>query len=249
MNAFRIAVATARVEMAALLRRPGVLAVIAALAAFPLLTYHHLFDGATNQIVAAQMYYLNTFAPVGIGVALADRFVRDRTLGVREVLDALPVGVAARVWGRFIGLVAGAAVPVLVVWLAQGGHIAVARHDPGVLALALVAFAAGVLPGLVLVCALSMIGPALLGVPLFRVVFVVYWFWGNLVPTQLAPSPSATWFTPIGGITLSAIFHANLGYQPVTIGDGVGSVTVLALAGVGLVTALHYLEHRRRSTA
>jgi hypothetical protein len=86
-------------------------------------------------------------------------------------------------------------------------------------------------------------------VPLFRVVFVIYWFWGNLVPTQLAPSPSATWFTPIGGITLSAIFHADLGYQRLSESDGVGSVTVLTLAGVAVVAVLHYLEHRRRATA
>src|SRR5947209_6269502 len=182
----RIVWATAHVEMLALLRRPGVVAVIAALAAFPLLTYHHLFDGSTTQIVVAQTYYLNTFAPVGIGVALADRFVRDRTLGVQEVLDAVPVGVATRVWGRFAGLVTGAAVPVLAVWLAEAARIAVLRHDPGALGLAVATFAAGSLPGLVLVCALSLIGPALVGVALFRVLFVVYWFWGNLVPAQLA---------------------------------------------------------------
>lgn len=249
MTAVRVAAATARLELVALLRRPGPVAVIAALAAFPLLTYHHLFDGGTSRIVAAQMYYVNTFAPVGIGVALADRFVRDRTLGVREVLDALPIGVAARVWGRFAGLVAGSGVPMLAVWLVQAGHIAVARHDPGAIGLAVGAFAVGVLPGLVLVSALALIGPALLGIALFRVVFVLYWFWGNLVPVQLAPSPSASWFTPIGGITLSAIFHADLGYQPVRLTDGAASITVLTLAGVALVAVLHYLEHRRRATA
>lgn len=249
MTALRVAAATARVEIVALLRRPGLLAVIAGLAAFPLLTYHHLFDGSTTQIVAAQLYYLNTFTPVGIGVALADRFVRDHTLGVREVLDALPVGVAARVWGRFAGLVAGAAVPLLAVWLVEAVRIAVMRHDAGAIGLALAAFAAGVLPGLVLVCGLCLAGPALLGVPLFRVVFVIYWFWGNLVPTQIAPSPSASWFTPIGGITLSAIFRADLGYQTLSAVDGVGSITVLTAAGLALVATLQCLEHRRQSTA
>ncbi|MFC0435103.1 hypothetical protein [Kutzneria buriramensis] len=245
----RIAAATARVELVALLRRPGVVAVIVALAAFPLLTYHHLYDGSTTQIVVAQTYFMNTFAPVAIGVVLADRFVRDRLLGVQEVLDALPVGIAPRLWGRFLGLVVGSALPVLAVWLVAAAHIAVIRHDSNALLLAAASFAGGVLPGLVVVCALSLLGPAVLGIALFRVVFVVYWFWGNLVPTQLMPSPSATWFTPIGGITLSAVFHADLGYPSLTVADGVASITVLTVTGAVLVVALQYLERRRRTAA
>ena len=38
----RVARATARVELVTLLRRPGVVLVVAALDAFPLLTYHNL---------------------------------------------------------------------------------------------------------------------------------------------------------------------------------------------------------------
>ena len=196
-----------------------------------------------------QTYFMNTFAPVAIGVVLADRFVRDRLLGVQEVLDALPAGPASRLWGRFLGLLSVAAIPVLAVVLVAAVHIAVVRHDPGALPLALASFAAGIVPGLVVVCALSLIGPAVLGVALFRVVFVVYWFWGNLVPAQLVPSPSGTWFTPIGGVTLSAVFHANLGYQPLTAVDGVAAITVLTVTGAALVVALHYLERRRRAAA
>jgi ABC-type transport system involved in multi-copper enzyme maturation permease subunit len=244
-----VAWATARAELLALLRRPGVMAVIAALAAFPLLTYHHLYDGDTTRIVVAQAYFMNTFAPVAIGVVLADRFVRDRALGVEEVLDALPVGAAPRLWGRFLGLVVGAAIPVLAVWIVAAAHIAVVVHDPTALLLALVAFAAGVLPGLIVVCALSMVGPVLMGIALFRVVFTVYWFWGNLVPTQLMPSPSASWFTPIGGVTLSTLFHADLGYPALTVTDGVASITVLTVTGAALLVALQYLEHRRRAAA
>ncbi len=249
MRPCSVAAATARMEIAANLRRPGLLAAIAALAAFPALTYHHLFSGSTAaQVVGVQTYFLNTFAPVGVGVAFADRYLREGTLGVREVLDALPAPAAARIWGRFAGLVTAGALPILSVWAVQAAHIALVLHTGTVLPLAAASFAAGVLPGLVAVCGLCLIGPVITGLPLFRVLFVCYWFWGNLVPAQLFPSPSATWVTPIGGVTLTGLFHAPIGYRDVAA-DAVASICILLALGVALVAALQYLDHRRRATA
>jgi ABC-2 type transport system permease protein len=244
-----IAIAAARAEASAAWRRPGALAAIAALAAFPLLTYHHLFDGSLAKVVIQQTYYMNTFAPVAVGVIFADRFVRDRQLGVREVLDTLPTSAAARLWGRFAGVIAAGALPVLAVWLVQALHIALVTHRAAALGLAAASFSVGVLPGLVAVCGLCLAGPALLGLPLFRVLFVCYWFWGNLIPSQLFPSPSETWATPIGGISLSGIFHIDFGIGRAAAVDGIGSVTVLVIAGLVLVSALQFSERRRRATA
>ena len=248
-NNVRVALAAARVEAAAAWRRPGVVTAIAALAAFPFLTYHHLFDGSLAKVVIQQTYYMNTFAPVAVGVIFADRFVRDRVLGVRDVLDALPASPGARVWGRFAGVIAAGALPMLIVWLAQAVHIAVVTHRAAALGLAVASFAVGVLPGLVTVCGLCLAGPMLLGLPLFRVLFVCYWFWGNLIPSQLFPSPSQTWATPIGGIALSGVFHVDFGDGRMATVDGIGSVSVLVLAGLTLVATVQYQEYRRRATA
>jgi hypothetical protein len=244
-----IAMAAARMELAATVRRPGVLAAIAALAAFPALTYHHLFSASTPaQVVATQAYYLNTFAPVAIGVTFADRYLRDATLGVREVLDALPASAAARMWGRFAGLVIAGALPVLAVWAVQVVHIALVLHRGAVFGAAAASFAAGILPGLVMVCGLSLIGPVIMGLPLFRVLFVCYWFWGNLVPSQLFPSPSETWVTPIGGVALTGLFHPPLGYH-YAAAAAAASISIVLAIGVALVATLQYLDHRRRATA
>jgi hypothetical protein len=245
----RVALAAAHAEVSAAWRRPGAVTAIAALAAFPFLTYHHLFDGSLTKIVTQQTYFMNTFAPVAVGVIFADRFVRDRLLGVREILDALPTSPAARIWGRFAGVIAAGALPMLAVWLVQAVHIALVTHRAAALGLAVASFAVGVLPGLVTVCGLSLIGPVLLGLPLFRVLFVCYWFWGNLIPSQLFPSPSETWATPIGGIALSGIFHVDFGDGRQAAIDGIGSVSVLVIAGLALVAALQYQERRRRATA
>jgi ABC-2 type transport system permease protein len=249
MTAQRVAAATARMEIAALARRPGTAAAIAVLAAFPLLTYHHLFTGTAAQVVARQAYYLNTFAPVAVGVSFADRFVRERTLGVAEVLEALPVSATARLLGRFAGLVVAAAMPMLVVWAVAAARIAGVTHQATVFGLAAAAFAAGVLPGLVTVCGLCLAGPQVTGLPLFRVLFVCYWFWGNLIPGQLFPSPSGTWMTPIGGIALTGLFHADLGYGQVRAVDAAASICILLASGATLLCALQYLDTRRRTAA
>ncbi len=246
---FGVALAAARAEASAAWCRPGAVAAIAALAAFPFLTYHHLFDGSLAKVVIQQTYYLNTFAPVAVGVIFADRFVRDRQLGVREILDAVPTSAAARLWGRFAGVIAAGALPMLVVWLVQASHIAVVTHRGAALGLAVASFAVGVLPGLITVCGLCLAGPVLLGLPLFRVLFVCYWFWGNLIPSQLFPSPSETWATPIGGIALSGVFHVDFGDGRVAAVDGIGSVSFLVIAGLVLVSVLQYSERRRRATA
>lgn len=246
---FGIALAAARAEVSAVWRRPGTAAAIAALAAFPLLTYHHLFDGSLAKVVSQQTYFMNTFAPVAVGVIFADRFVRDRLLGVREILDTLPTSPAARIWGRFAGVIAAGALPMFAVWLAQAVHIALVTHRAAALGLAMASFVVGVLPGLAAVCGLCLAGPGLLGLPLFRVLFVCYWFWGNVVPSQLFPSPSGTWATPIGGIALSGVFRVDFGYGRIAAVDGIGSVSVLVIAGLALVAALQYQEYRRRATA
>jgi len=245
----RVAVAAAHAEISAAWHRPGAVAAIAALAAFPFLTYHHLFDGSLAKVVIQQTYYMNTFAPVAVGVIFADRFVRDHRLGVREILDTLPASPAARIWGRFAGVITAGALPMLAVWVVQAVHIAVVTHRAAALGLAAASFAVGVLPGLATVCGLALAGPALLGLPLFRVLFVCYWFWGNLIPSQLFPSPSETWATPIGGIALSGVFHVDFGDGQMAAVDGIGSVSVLLAAGLALVAALQYQERRRRATA
>ena len=56
--------------------------------------------------------------PIGFGMVLADRLVRDRRLGIAALLDSLPSGQGVLIAGKYLGGVAATALPGLLAMLA-----------------------------------------------------------------------------------------------------------------------------------
>ena len=179
--------ATARYELRMQLRKPAIW--IATASPFAL---YALFAVLGSDSTGLQRYRYETspklwmvdalgwFTPVLpmiFGIVLADRLVRDRKLGVAELLDSTPTNPGARLVGKYLGVCAATAVPVALLYVAVALAFMVWRGQPAALWWGLATFMVIVLPLLLLAGSLSFLGPQLMPTPLFRVLIVTLFFW------------------------------------------------------------------------
>ena len=146
---------------------------------------------------------------IGYGCLLADRLIRDDRLRVAAILDATPARPGARLVGKYIGEGAATAVPILVVYFGFATAYAVDTGAPHALGWALATSAVVIVPGLLFVAAFALAVPLVMPAPLFRVMFVGYWLWGNAVAPDMMPTLARTLVHPLGGYPLDALldFH------------------------------------------
>jgi hypothetical protein len=152
--------------------------------------------------LAVQVHALLT---IGYGCLLADRLIRDDRLRVAAVLDAAPARPGARLVGKYIGAGAATAVPILAVYFGLAAAYAVHTGAPLALGWALASCAVVIVPGLLFVAAFSLAVPLVMPAPLFRVMFVGYWLWGNVVAPDMMPTLARTLISPLGGYPLVAL--------------------------------------------
>lgn len=157
-----------------------------------------LRDPDVRETVASTVFLFNLMLPVGYGCLLADRLIRDDRLGVAPILDATPVSPAGRLVGKYLGVCAACAVPLAVVLFGFAAVYAVTAGQPVALAWAAVAYAVVVVPAVLFVGAFALTVPLIMPAPLFRVLFVGYWFWGNGISPAVMPTTSQSVLSPIG---------------------------------------------------
>jgi len=201
------------------------------------------------RLVGQQAIGVNLLVLVAIGALLADRWVRDRQLGVEELLFATAASPVSRLWGKYLGVVAAAATTLLVVWAVLAARLAIHFGDLSIAGTAALAYLVLVLPGLAFVAAFGLVMPRLVGVRLYQVLFIGYWFWGNLVPQHVMPTLSGTWLTPIGKYADAGLF-AHSSHSLLLTGGGstaaaYGSIALLAGIAVLLLTVFGLAERRR----
>jgi ABC-type Na+ efflux pump permease subunit len=153
---------------------------------------------------AAQL--LQLLLPVGYGCLLADRLVRDRRTRVAEVLDATPAGATARLAGKYAGSCAATAFPILVLFLVVAVGYGIVEGEWAAAGWVFPIFVVITLPGLVFVGAAALAFPLVMPTPLFRVLFVGYWFWGNAVGPAAMPTTAQTVLAPEGSYGLRQFF-------------------------------------------
>jgi hypothetical protein len=188
----------------------------------------------------------NLLSPIAFALLLAGRVPRDRHLHTGELLDATPTSLTTRLWAMYLGGVLATALPIAAGMVAATTYEAVARRDLMVVPDGVLALMAVNLPGLLLIGAFSIIGSGLVWTPLYWILFIGYWIWGNLLNPTLAPTLSGTLLTPIGNNAASGIFGTDDHFftgsidQPPflypTLGDAVVSIVLLVTAA--LVTML-----------
>jgi hypothetical protein len=131
--------------------------------------------------------------------------------------------------------------------LAAGGYEAVHRGSVAAVGWALVALAGITLPGLAFVAAFALLVPLAISAPLFRVLFIGYWFWGNLVNPDLLPTLNGSLLTPIGDYAGAGLFGTDrlwaswpgpLQFLRPHLSTGAGVAEICLLVGVAVVVLL-----------
>lgn len=214
-------------------------------------------DASARTVMASWAILFGILLPIGFGMVLADRLTRDRRLGVGGLLDSLPIGPGAIVVRKYLGGVAATALSGLTALLLVAVAEFASRRDPLLFVWAPAVFALVMLPGLAFVAAFALVVPVAVTAPLFRVLFVGYWFWGNMLSPQFMPSFTGTLLTPIGDYPASwvsgerALYAGADGWLAVLRPDPGGPAAaasiglLLVLALIPLVAAVPLL-HRRR---
>ncbi|MFI0420597.1 hypothetical protein [Spongiactinospora sp. 9N601] len=152
--------------------------------------------------------------PMVYGCMIADRPGRDRALGVDGVLNAIPAGRTGRLLGKYLGVCAATATPFLAIFLGRAAGYAVIEGEAAALGWSLVVFLSVIAPGLAFLGALAFAGPLLVAPLLFRVLFVAYWFWGNLIPVTMMPTLSHTVLSATGEYAVHGWFEGGFGPRP-----------------------------------
>ncbi|MGH3160182.1 MAG: hypothetical protein ACRDNF_26920 [Streptosporangiaceae bacterium] len=253
MNASTL-LGTARTEYHMQVSRWTLWAVPAAAEALLLATGSFAFQpgrdpASVSKMIGDQAVSMNLIVLVIVGALLADRWVRDRHLGVEELLHSLPASAPTRLWGKYLGVAAASATPLLVVWAVLTARVVIHFGSARAAATAAGAYLAIVLPGLAFVAAFSIVCPRVTGVRVYQVLFVGYWFWGNLVPQRTMPTLSGTWLTPIGKYANAGLFshasHSLLLTGGGSPGTGYASIALLACITIGLLAGASLHEYRR----
>jgi ABC-2 type transport system permease protein len=208
--------------------------------------------GSIGGNISGYALQLNIYAPVVFGCLLADRLVRDHRLGVVEVLDATPAPLGPRLAGKYLGAVGACLALHLLVWTV--GMVRLLTVQPGwaTVGYGLLAFALISVPAILFVGAFALGGPTVVGTPLFRVLLIAYWFW-NLLPSDVVPSPSGTLLNPVGDVVRTGVFgvsgtFTSLDHETASALDVTGSLCLGLAVPVLAMVLLVVRENRRRAT-
>jgi len=191
--------------------------------------------------------FLKDFFPLGAGLLLADRFTRDRTTRVDELLDTTPSATLARLVGKYLGAVLATLTPIFLIYALGVALIIVRWGDFSVIPLALGAFAATMVVAVLFVGAFAIACTTVMWPILFQFLFVGYWFWGNFLnPRDGIPTLNDTLLTSDGRYILTGFFPDMAVFgQSVSFGQASASLALLlASAALALVVAWLWLRWR-----
>lgn len=193
--------------------------------------------------------FVAALLPVGVGLVLADRLARDRSLHVGEVLNTTQGSLGARLFGKFLGSTLATLVPVAVCYFAAIVYVVTQAPEAGVVPLAVAAFAAIVVPAVMFVAGFSIAIPVVMKVPVYQFLFVGYWFAANLMSPKIGlPSLTATWLNATGAWAQEGLFNfrALLPLSHATAAGAYASIAVLTgLGALAICGAWGYMRWRQ----
>jgi ABC-type Na+ efflux pump permease subunit len=251
MTALTTLAGTARAEFAMQVRRPVVWLAIPLLGAAVWQAFAGLAarpEYPPELLVPEWAFYLTQLPPMVVAALLADRLVRDRRLGVDELLGTVTAPTRARMAGKVLGAGAATLLVFLVTYLAGIAWLTVLKGPGEVLALAPLAFVAVALPPLVAVCSLSVLLPAFIPVPVYQVGFALVWLWATFFPPDRLAAPTETAFNPSGGVLSAAVFGVPGTWSSPTgpLAVAVNLALLAALTAVPLLVVPRVLDARAR---
>lgn len=193
------------------------------------------------------------FLPIVFGILLADRLPRERRLRTGELFDSLPAGNGVRLWGKYLGATTATVGVFFLLTLISTVCMAVKLEDLALVPAVIPVFALVELPGLFFIGAFSIACTRFLPTPLFAILFIGYWPWGNLFPPRPIPNLSCTPLTAIGRYASIGFFNQDpdpgktcgLTQDDISVAAAIGSIVlVCAIATLAMLTLQGYTNWR-----
>jgi hypothetical protein len=183
----------------------------------------------------------NGFAPIAAGILAADRFTRDRLLGMSELLNSSLPSKSPLVLGKYLGSVLALFTPPFILLLGTLAYMAAYFHQPAVFLTAPVVLLAVVVPSWLFVVAWSLIFPLVMPLRLYQVLFAGFWMWAIVVPPDRLPTINWSLFGVQGQYAHYAFFindptQSQYLHPAATVGWAIINISLLAvLSFVALV--------------
>jgi ABC-2 type transport system permease protein len=196
----------------------------------------------------------NLFAPVAVGILVADRFTRDRVLGTGELLNSSLPSSPPLVLGKYAGSLLAVFTPPFILLVGMLAAMAAYFHQPAIFLTAPVVLLAVVVPSWLFVVAWSLIFPLVMPLRLYQVLFAGFWMWATAVPPDRLPTINFSVFGVDGQYAHYAFFlndptGSSYMRPPATPGwalVNMGLVVGLALVALLLTPlALRWQEQRQ----
>jgi len=168
-------------------------------------------EGDVFPYAATFAFMLNLFMPVIGGILVADRLVRDKKLGVDELLSSTPLNRWTYLGGKYLGALLSISTPVLLCSLLMSIIVVAAGAPVSTIPAILLAFLGINFPAYVFITAFSLGCPLFMPVRVYQVLFTGYWFWGNYLSPKVMPTLNGTYLTANGKFVLFAFFGSFFG--------------------------------------
>jgi hypothetical protein len=196
-----------------------------------------------------RVFSLNLFFPVIAGIAAADRAVRDRSLGVRELIRVTGVTDLRYALGKYLGVTLSLLTFGMAITLSTGIIQTIYYHWP--LVFVVDTFWATLVlmgPALVLVTAFSLVCPLFMPIRLYQILFTGYWYWGNYLSSNVMFTVSDTLLNASGRYALIGVFDMKMAetWAEISVSQVWMNILVLfacaALALIGMLWVLRVSE-------
>jgi len=198
------------------------------------------------QLVAAVTFDISWLPVIAMGVFLADRFPRERSHRVDELLESTVGTLNTRLAGKYLGCLLGTLLPAFLSYCLAMCVLAFMEHTLLVLPLSLVTYITIVLPGVCFITAFTLACTSLMWVPLYQFLFIGYWFWGNMLgPRNGLPTLSTTILTPRGSFIAAGLFNAPPVNGLTTASPLMGIASLLLLLFIPLLVMLLFYRFLR----
>jgi ABC-2 type transport system permease protein len=193
------------------------------------------------------------FLPIVFGILLADRLPRERRLRTGELFDSLPIGNGVRLWGKYLGSTTATVAVFFLFTLISTAYMAVTLNDVSLIPAMIPVFAVVELPGLFFIGAFSIACTEFLPTPLYAILFIGYWPWGNLFPPGPIPNLSCTPLTAIGRYASIGFFNQDpdpgktcgLTQNDISVAAAIGSIVLVSfIAALAMLTLHKYTNWR-----
>jgi hypothetical protein len=188
------------------------------------------------------VYRLNMFLPVVAGILIADRLVRDRRLGVEDLIKSTALDRVTYILGKYFGSLLSILTPAFVLVAVLAGYVSVYLKSFTPIPWFLMAFLTIIVPAYAFITAFSLACPMVMPLRDYQVMFTGYWIRGNFLSPKAFPTLAGTLLTPGSIFAMEGFFGTTVMLGQTSLHTPTEAVLNLIILGLCIAAALVVLE-------